>query len=56
MFSDAALYVIDDGHSQIESALKNMLIRWINEDNEGNESVLIEALKVMKENNLSHEN
>ena len=65
MFSDAALYVIDDGHSQIESALRNMLIQWINkrvmmhwinEDNEGNESSLIEVLKVMKENNLSHEN
>ena len=28
--SDATLHVIDDGHSQIESALRNMLIRWIN--------------------------
>ena len=63
--SDATLHVIDDGHSQIESALRNMLIRWIikcvmmhwiNEDNERSESVLIEALRVMKENYLSHEN
>ena len=45
---------LGDNHSQIEPAFRDVYIQWINEDNEGNESVLIEA--VMKENNLSHGN
>ena len=47
---------LGDNRSQIEPAFKDMFIQWINEDNEGIESALIEALKVMKENYLSHEN
>ena len=43
-------------HSQIEPAIRDVFIQLINEDNEGNEGVLIEAIKVMIENNLSHEN
>ena len=44
--SDATLH---DNHSQIESGLRNVMMQWINEGNEGNESALIEALKVTKE-------
>ena len=47
---------LGDKHSQIEPAIRDVFIQWINEDNEGNESVLIEVLKVMKENYLSNEN
>ena len=47
---------LGDNHSQIEPAFRDVSIQWINEDNEGNKNALIEALKVMKENNLSHEN
>ena len=47
---------LGDNSSQIEPAFKDVSIQWINEDDEGNESVLIEALKVMKENYLSNEN
>ena len=47
---------LDDNHSQIEPAFRDPSIQWINEDDEGNESVLIKALKVMKENNFSNEN
>ena len=47
---------LGDNHSQIEPDFKDVFIQWINEDDEGNDSVLIEALKVMKENNLFHEN
>ena len=45
---------LGNNSSQIEPAFRDVFIQWINEDSEGNESVLIEA--VMKENNLSHEN
>ena len=47
---------LGDKHSQIEPAFRDEFIQWINEDDEGNESVLIEALKVMKEKIFSHEN
>ena len=40
---------LGDNHSQIDPAFIDVFIQWINEDNEGNESVLIEAPKVMKE-------
>ena len=43
-------------HSQIEPSFRDEFTQWINEDNEGNESVFVEALKVMKENNFSNEN
>ena len=45
---------LGDNYSQIVPAFRDVFIQWINEDDEGNESVLIKA--VMKENNLSHEN
>ena len=35
---------LDDNYSQIEPAFRDVYIQWINEDNEGNESALIEAL------------
>ena len=47
---------LGDNHSQIEPAFRDVSIQWINEDDEGNENVLVEALKVMKENYLSNEN
>ena len=47
---------LGDNYSQIEPAFRDASIQWINEDDKGNESVLIEALKVMKENYLSNEN
>ena len=34
---------LGDNHSQIEPAFRDVSIQWINEDNEGNKSVLIEA-------------
>ena len=47
---------LDDNHSQIEPAFRDVFIQLINEDNEGNKNALIEALKVIKENYLSNEN
>ena len=44
---------LGDNHCQIEPAFTDMFIQWINEENE---SALIEALKVMKENYLTNEN
>ena len=43
-------------HSQIEPSFRDEFTQWINEDNEGNESVFVEALKVINENYLSHGN
>ena len=51
---DIIMICLGDNYSQIEPAFRDVYIQWINEDDKGNESVLIEA--VMKENNLSHEN
>lgn len=54
---DSILHSFDNKYSQIESALRNMLIQWINQgimmqwisiDDEENKSVSIKALKVMK--------
>ena len=42
---------LGDNHSQIEPAFRDEFIQWINEDNEGNKSALIEALT--HETNLS---
>ena len=53
---DIIMICLGNNYSQIEPAFRDVFIQWINEDNEGNKSVLIEALKVMKENYLSHEN
>ena len=44
---------LGDNHCQIEPVFRDVFIQWINEDNEGNESVLIEGHKVM---NLTNEN
>ena len=47
--SHPTLHATGDNHSQIEPPIRDVFIQWINEDNEGNESTLIdEALKVMK--------
>ena len=43
------LHATGDNLSLIEPPIRDVFIQWINEDNEGNESTLIdEALKVMK--------
>ena len=47
---------LGDNHSQIEPAFRDVYIHWINEDDEGNESVFVEALKVINENYLSRGN
>ena len=39
---------LGDNHCQIEPAFRDVFIQLINEDNEGNECVLIKAHKVMK--------